>query len=235
MTPIRSTDVESAVLPEVRMSTSRHPGYAVDAVDDQLDACQKALESWERGEPATLTAADVVAVRLPKGAGYSADAVDDLLDAITAQLNTYERDAARGRTVDDVTTPAVAAPPVEPIRSHELTTERLPRRRVGGRYAIDEVDAFVDEVSAALSNVERRRPAGLHSDEIVHREFTTVSLFGLGYDADAVDDLLDRAAMQLRVSEPKSRLQVEEEQRQEAQLRGMLEDVQKRVRKNGSR
>ncbi|MFE6734649.1 DivIVA domain-containing protein [Microbacterium sp. NPDC057650] len=121
------------------------------------------------------------------------------------------------------------------LTAADVAGAQLPQRRVGARYAIDEVNAFIEEVSAALSNVERRRPAGLHSDDIVHKEFTRVPLLGLGYDADAVDDMLDRAVVQLRVSEPKNQLQVEQEQREEAQLRGMLDDIQRRYGKNGNR
>ncbi|REJ04113.1 DivIVA domain-containing protein [Microbacterium bovistercoris] len=233
MRALTAADVAGAHLPEAPFATSRRPAYAVEAVDARLDACRAALEAWERGEPATLKAADVVAAGLPKGAGYSADAVDDLLDRIAVQLSIYERDGTGAPGASSKSTGSAAA--VEPVRSYELTTARIPQRRVGGRYAIDEVDIFVGEISTALSNVERGKPAGLHSDDIVHKEFKAVSLLGLGYDADAVDDLLDRAVIQLRHSEPKNRLQVEQEQREEAQLRGMLDDIRNKYGRNGDR
>ncbi|MGQ7312545.1 DivIVA domain-containing protein [Microbacterium arabinogalactanolyticum] len=64
----------------------------------------------------------------------------------------------------------------------------------------------------------------------MHKEFRSVALFGAGYDADAVDDLLDRIAVQLREYEPGAQLRAEQERQDERDVRGMLEKAQQELR-----
>lgn len=79
-----------------------------------------------------------------------------------------------------------------------LSAARLARRRAGARYAIDEVDDFLDECVATLRSWEEGRPGRLSAESVVLAQFTDVPLSGEGYDADAVDELLDAVADRLR-------------------------------------
>ncbi|WP_353112676.1 DivIVA domain-containing protein [Microbacterium sp.] len=88
--------------------------------------------------------------------------------------------------------------------SVELIAARLPQRRTGSRYRTDEVDDLLDRCIAALQSWEQGRPATLRSDEIIRTELPTAGGAATGYDADAVDDLLDRVALQLRAKEPRA-------------------------------
>jgi len=116
------------------------------------------------------------------------------------------------------------------MRSFEVTAARLPQTRLGTRYAVAQVDDFLDEAAAALTCWEGGTPSALHADDVVHKEFRSVALFGAGYDADAVDDLLDRVAVQLREYEPGAQLQADQERQDERQVRGMLERAQQELR-----
>ncbi|MFE6996577.1 DivIVA domain-containing protein [Microbacterium sp. NPDC057659] len=95
MKAVHSTDVAAAQLPHTLFATARTPVYAVEGVDELLDDCQAALESWERGDEASLRAKDVVEREIPRTraftSGYDANAVDDFLDRVAAQLAEYER------------------------------------------------------------------------------------------------------------------------------------------------
>lgn len=97
MTAVRSADVAAVRLPQTLFATVRTPVYAIEGVDELLDECRTALESWERGEPAALTAKDVVTRTIPRTRmfkpGYDANTVDDFLDGVGAQLARYERAA----------------------------------------------------------------------------------------------------------------------------------------------
>lgn len=79
-----------------------------------------------------------------------------------------------------------------------LSATRLARRRAGARYAIDEVDDFLDECAATLRSWEQGRPGALSAESVVLAQFTDVPLHGEGYEADAVDELLDAVADRLR-------------------------------------
>ncbi|WP_298040828.1 DivIVA domain-containing protein [uncultured Microbacterium sp.] len=94
---MRSSDLLRVRLP----ATSLRTGYDADDVDDLLDRATSALDSWERGDPATdLRCEELLdhehsasgtllrSVRLRPG--YAIDAVDQLLDDIRAQLLIYE-------------------------------------------------------------------------------------------------------------------------------------------------
>ncbi|UJP09654.1 DivIVA domain-containing protein [Microbacterium sp. KUDC0406] len=95
MKAVRSTDVAAVRLPHTLFATARTPVYAPEGVDELLDECQAALESWERGEEASLRAKDVVVREIPRTrgftSGYDANAVDDFLDGVAAQLAEFER------------------------------------------------------------------------------------------------------------------------------------------------
>lgn len=109
------------------------------------------------------------------------------------------------------------------MRSSDLDGIRFPQRRAGSRYSLAAVDRFVGECRHALYSWERGLAPALSSTEVVLAQFPHVGFFGIGYDADAVDDLLDRVTMQLRSFEPESA----SEKAQEAELRGMLDEITK--------
>ncbi|BDZ40064.1 hypothetical protein [Microbacterium suwonense] len=67
MTGITAEEVATAQLPQTPFPTVRSPSYDIGAVDELLEACRAALASWQRGEPATLTAKQLLRSRL-KGA-----------------------------------------------------------------------------------------------------------------------------------------------------------------------
>lgn len=98
MKPVHSTDVAAFQLPHTLFATMRAPVYAPDGVDELLADCQAALESWERGEPASLRAEDVVVRVIPRTRmfkpGYDATVVDEFLDDVAGQLAQYEREHA---------------------------------------------------------------------------------------------------------------------------------------------
>lgn len=112
------------------------------------------------------------------------------------------------------------------MHSTEVTAANIPQRRIGQRFDLAEVDAFLAECADALRAYEQRRIPALRTSDIVVKRFRSVPFFGVGYDADAVDDLLDRVAMQLRVHEPDSA----EEDAQEAELRATLARLQEDLR-----
>lgn len=110
--------------------------------------------------------------------------------------------------------------------SAQLAAATLPLRRTGSRYDVEEVDAFLARCVEALKAGERRFRPALRVDEIVLAQFRKVPFFGTGYDADAVDNLLDEVSVRLRVYDPESA----QEKAQEAELRAMLDDIKKRPR-----
>ena len=110
--------------------------------------------------------------------------------------------------------------------SAQLAAARIAQRRSGSRYAIAEVDDFLDECTQALRARERGHRARLRSGDVVSRRFRSVPFFGAGYDADAVDRLLDEVARELRTDESESA----NEKAQEAQLRATLDDLTKDLR-----
>lgn len=62
-----------------------------------------------------------------------------------------------------------------------------------------EVDAVLAACADALEAHETGRPGtGLRPDDIVIHQFGEARLFGEGYDADEVDDVLDRIILVLR-------------------------------------
>jgi DivIVA domain-containing protein len=105
----------------------------------------------------------------------------------------------------------------------ELAAATLPLRRTGSRYDVSEVDDFLAQCVDALKLGERRLRPALRVDEIVLAQFRNVPFFGTGYDADAVDNLLDEVALQLRAYVPESA----QEKAQEAELRAMLDNIKK--------
>ncbi|MDQ0646108.1 cell division septum initiation protein DivIVA [Microbacterium natoriense] len=106
--------------------------------------------------------------------------------------------------------------------SAQLAGATLPLRRTGSRYDVEEVDAFLAWCVDALRSGERGLRPALRVDEIVLAQFRNVPFFGAGYDADAVDNLLDEVSVRLRAYDPESA--------QEAELRAMLDDIKKRPR-----
>lgn len=110
--------------------------------------------------------------------------------------------------------------------SARLATTTLPLRRTGSRYDVAEVDAFLARCVEALRSGERGFHPALRVEEIVLAQFRNVPLFGTGYDADAVDDLLDAVSVQVRTYDPESA----QDKAQEAELRGMLDDIKKDLR-----
>jgi hypothetical protein len=95
MKAVHSSDVAAVQLPHTLFATANTPVYAVEGVDELLEECQAALESWERGEEASLRAKDVVVREIPRTRtfhpGYDAKTVDDFFDGVAAQLAEYER------------------------------------------------------------------------------------------------------------------------------------------------
>lgn len=89
------------------------------------------------------------------------------------------------------------------ITSAEVVAARLPQRRLGSRYHVDDVDVFLDRCSATLQAWEHghTEAATVRSDDVILRQFKPAGAFTPGYDADAVDDLLDRIATRLRDAE----------------------------------
>ena len=84
------------------------------------------------------------------------------------------------------------------MRSSDLVQTRLPVRRRGGRFGIEAVDDFLEQCTRALGAQERGRQPELTAEDVVAVQFPTVALFTPGYDSDAVDELLDEVAAQLR-------------------------------------
>ncbi|MFF1539561.1 DivIVA domain-containing protein [Microbacterium sp. NPDC058269] len=88
------------------------------------------------------------------------------------------------------------------MNSAELAATKMPLRRTGSRFAVDEVDDVVAQCVAALQSWERGQRPALNPDDIVIRQFRRVQFAGEGYDADSVDDLLDEIVIQLRSYDP---------------------------------
>lgn len=122
------------------------------------------------------------------------------------------------------------------MRSDELSSTCLPRRRIGARYAVAEVDAFLEDCAAALRSGEAGRPTALRSDDIMQQDFPPAWMLTPGYDASAVDALLDRIAVQLRLLEPHDAGRAEQSASDEAALRALLDETLEAVRrKRGER
>lgn len=86
--------------------------------------------------------------------------------------------------------------------SAELAATKVPLRRTGSRFAVDEVDDVIAQCVAALQSWERGQHPALNPDDIVVRQFRQVQFAGEGYHADSVDDLLDEVVMRLRSYDP---------------------------------
>lgn len=86
------------------------------------------------------------------------------------------------------------------LTAAEVAGARIPVRRLGSRYDIDDVDRFLDECHSTLEAWERARATatGLSAGDVVTTSFGSPRGFTPGYDADAVDDLLDRIVVRLR-------------------------------------
>lgn len=122
------------------------------------------------------------------------------------------------------------------ITAAELVGVRIPQRRSGMRYAVDHVDTFLEEAVAALSKVESGTMPALSSDDVTLEEFPTVGFLGAGYEADVVDDLLDRVAAQLNrfgQNAQHGRLRAAQDEHDEAKLRDMLEGIKTRRPRRG--
>ncbi|MFS2279398.1 DivIVA domain-containing protein [Microbacterium sp. OR21] len=116
------------------------------------------------------------------------------------------------------------------ITAAELADVRIPRRRAGLRYAIGAVDDFLERAAADLRKVESGVAASLSSDDVTFQEFPTVGLFGLGYEADAVDALLDGISAQLNrrgQNAQHGQLRAAQDASDEAKLREMLERIRR--------
>ncbi|WP_223622994.1 DivIVA domain-containing protein [Microbacterium sp. EST19A] len=84
------------------------------------------------------------------------------------------------------------------LRVEDVTAEGIRLRRIGTRFDVADVDRFLGECRAALKGREAGRPSTLRGDDVVVRQFEVATMFAPGYDADAVDDLLDRVVIRLR-------------------------------------
>lgn len=116
------------------------------------------------------------------------------------------------------------------ITAAELADVRIPRRRTGLRYAISAVDDFLERAAADLRKVESGVTASLSSDDVTLQEFPTVGLSGLGYEADAVDALLDGISAQLNrrgQNAQHGQLRSAQDASDEAKLREMLERIRR--------
>ena len=116
------------------------------------------------------------------------------------------------------------------ITAAELADVRIPRRRTGMRYAISAVDDFLERAAADLRKVESGVTASLSSDDVTLQEFPTVGLLGLGYEADAVDALLDGISAQLNrrgQNAQHGQLRSAQDASDEAKLREMLERIRR--------
>lgn len=116
------------------------------------------------------------------------------------------------------------------ITAAELADVRIPRRRTGLRYAISAVDDFLERAAADLRKVESGVTASLSSDDVTLQEFPTVGLFGLGYEADAVDALLDGISAQLNrrgQNAQHGQLRSAQDASDEEKLREMLERIRR--------
>ncbi|MBN9156829.1 DivIVA domain-containing protein [Microbacterium sp.] len=85
--------------------------------------------------------------------------------------------------------------------SAELASTTLPRSRFRDGFAIDEVDALLDQCVTALRDLEQGRSTPLSTHSIIAKQFRHVR-FGKAYDADAVDDLLDSVVARMRELRP---------------------------------
>lgn len=88
------------------------------------------------------------------------------------------------------------------MRSFEVTAARLPQTRLGDRYRTDSVDRYLVRCVDALQTWESGTAPAMRGDDIVHKEFPNARFVSVGYASDAVDDLLDQIAVQLREYEP---------------------------------
>lgn len=86
------------------------------------------------------------------------------------------------------------------LTAAEVAGARIPVRRLRARYDIADVDAFLEDCGSTLQAWEDGHGAttGLSADDVVRKRFRSAGGFTPGYDADAVDDLLDRVAVRLR-------------------------------------
>ena len=116
------------------------------------------------------------------------------------------------------------------ITAAEVADVRIRRRRAGLRYAIGAVDDFLERAAADLRKEESGVAASLSSDDVTLQEFPTVGKFGLGYEADAVDALLDGISAQLNrrgQNAQHGQLRAAQDASDEAKLREMLERIRR--------
>lgn len=92
----------------------------------------------------------------------------------------------------------VRRPQPKPLTSADVRNVRFHATKFREGYLVDDVDAFLDEVVAALEHRESGRPgpAPLTAEQVRAARFRAVR-FGEGYDQDEVDVLLDRLALTL--------------------------------------
>lgn len=88
------------------------------------------------------------------------------------------------------------------MNSAELAATKVPLRRTGSRYAVDEVDDVLAQCVAALQSWERGQRPALNPDDLVLKQFRPGQFLSEGYHPDFVDDLLDEVVIQLRSYDP---------------------------------
>ncbi|WP_144875309.1 DivIVA domain-containing protein [Microbacterium sp. 1.5R] len=90
--------------------------------------------------------------------------------------------------------------PARGVTAADVAGARIAVRRLGSRYDIDQVDRFLDECRSTLEAWERSRDTttALSAADVASTTFGSPRGLTPGYDADAVDDLLDTVVLQLR-------------------------------------
>ena len=164
-------------------------GYAPERVDALLGEVAEELKRRAQGHRPVLSAAQVRATTFDRGpVGYRAQEVDDFLELVATELEQSEF------------SPAPDLPgwsPVEgarPVTAAELRRPRL-RRALRG-YAVNEVDALLERLAAALADVESGAQPTVTSSDVQHAGF---SVRPFGYDMRQVDELLGQVQRRLPV------------------------------------
>lgn len=166
-------------------------GYHRKQVDAFLNTIELALGGAM--PPPSAAEVRVVGFELVRG-GYATSPVDQALDALEERVLVAEGAAAGRRGRSDPASEVA-------FLKDELTApymQRFPRARAFRRgYDIDDVDAFIDQVVAAIEGVGPTVSVpALSIDDVRSTPFR--SRRG-GYREDAVDEMLDRVVELLLV------------------------------------
>lgn len=97
----------------------------------------------------------------------------------------------------------VRRPQLKPLTSADVRNVRFHATKFREGYLVDDVDAFLGEVAAALAHRESGRPgpAPLTAEQVRAARFRAVK-FGEGYDQGEVDDFLQRVEVTLSSAAP---------------------------------